>query len=152
TKDFKISLKAPSAGVFLGIGPSTETITIADDGHPGSVETAFHPPPYGGALTMLGGGGQILVTGLSGAINPATGEHTSVLRLNPDGSIDTTFKLSIPSVPILWLGDVPQPVPALAAQPDGKILLGSYDPFTINGSLQGGVARINPDGTLDPDF
>ncbi len=42
-------------------------------------------------------------------------------------------------------------VESIALQPDGKILIGGL--FTeVNGVARGGLARLNPDGSLDPAF
>src|SRR5262249_59371666 len=63
-------------------------------------------------------------------------------RLNPDGTLDPSFDASAQARNIVF---------CLALQPDGKILLGGS--FSqINGQPLGGIARLNPDGTLDPDF
>lgn len=43
------------------------------------------------------------------------------------------------------------PVRSLAVQPDGKVLVSGY--FSqVNGQFASGIARINPDGTLDTNF
>jgi uncharacterized delta-60 repeat protein len=65
-----------------------------------------------------------------------------VARLNADGSLDATFD------PGTGPNDE---VHSLAFQPDGKILLGGK--FTsVAGQTRGGIARLNPNGTLDPTF
>ena len=70
---------------------------------------------------------------------------TSLARLNPDGSLDTTFK------PMLVGGDnslnqVNQVVPLS----NGQIMIaGDIYSNTIGGCP---VARLNSDGSLDPSF
>lgn len=66
----------------------------------------------------------------------------SIVRLNADGSMDAGFALGEG-------GDFsPRSV---FLQPDGKIVLGGgFDSF--DGARRGGVARLNPDGSLDPSF
>ena len=86
--------------------------------------------------------GRILVGGrfstVGGVANP------SLARLNPDGSLDTTFHS-----PIMDSG---ANVYALALQPDGKILAGG-DFQVMNGStFYNGLVRLNPDGSRDPSF
>lgn len=68
--------------------------------------------------------------------------HTRVARVNPNGSIDTTFSA----------GTGPDgTVEALALQPDGKIVMGGA--FTYVGvSARASVARLNLDGTHDATF
>src|SRR5579859_4101733 len=86
--------------------------------------------------------GQTLAGGLVG--NPADVHDTDaqVQRLNADGTVDPAFA----SPPIDYngieggIGD--SGVDSLAVQRDGKILIG--------GSV--GLARVNPDGTLDTTF
>ena len=87
----------------------------------------------GGAFTMLGGGG-------SGTVG-----RNYIGRLNPDGSLDATFNPGANAT-----------VYDIAVQADGKILVGGQ--FTTMGGGGTGstarlaVARLNPDGSLDPGF
>jgi uncharacterized delta-60 repeat protein len=84
----------------------------------------------GGSFTTLGGGGTGTVV------------RNRIARLNPDGSLDTTFDPGANNN-----------VQALAVQADGKILAGGD--FTMFGGGGTGtvarnrVARVNSDGTLD---
>src|SRR6185503_36157 len=86
----------------------------------------------GGFFTLLGGGG----TG--------TTARERIGRLNPDGSLDTSFH------------PVPTPaafnfVESLAVQPDGKILVGGA--FSgLNGASRNRLGRLYPDGSLDADL
>ena len=41
---------------------------------------------------------------------------------------------------------------AMAVQPDGKILIGGNFNSTVGGQVRNGIARLNPDGTLDTAF
>ncbi len=67
-----------------------------------------------------------------------------VLRLNTDGSLDSTLT-TIPQVPLNQFLFDAQPLP------DGKILMcGSFT--TANGNPQANVARYNADGSFDPTF
>src|SRR6185369_9835068 len=65
-------------------------------------------------------------------------------RLDPDGSLDRTFR-----GPTQFIDESNQRF--LIAQPDNKILVGGS--FTaIAGSSFNGIARLLPDGTLDKTF
>jgi uncharacterized delta-60 repeat protein len=64
---------------------------------------------------------------------------TRLARINADGSLDTTFALSISGVN------------TIALQSDGKIILGGGN-IAVNGFSRSGLARVNPDGTLDTPF
>jgi hypothetical protein len=82
---------------------------------------------------MLGGGG----TG--------TTPRNYIGRLNPDGSLDTSFDPGANGS-----------VGAIALQPDGKILVGG-DFTTLGGGGTGTtprkyIGRLNPDGSLDTSF
>lgn len=69
-----------------------------------------------------------------------------IARLNEDGGLDTTFK---PGTGLQHTsGD---DLYAIVVQPDGKILIGGWF-STYNDTIRHCVARINPDGTLDPTF
>jgi uncharacterized delta-60 repeat protein len=68
--------------------------------------------------------------------------RVSIARLNPDGSVDSSF--------------TPKPGPdgpifAVALQADGKILIGG-DFSLVDGINRQGAARLNSDGTLDQTF
>ena len=63
-------------------------------------------------------------------------------KLNADGSVDNTFNPSV---------SVAGAVYAIKRQPDGKIVIGGDFDF-VNGVRRGGIARLNPDGSLDNSF
>ncbi|MBI4664094.1 MAG: hypothetical protein HY735_35305 [Verrucomicrobia bacterium] len=163
-KDFEILLSRPTPGVLLGLGPSVSKITIADDEHPGSVDPHFNPSlnfetNYEGGVTdpvlLLQADGKVIVGGGLLATNPITRQATSVVRLNADGSLDNTFSLVVPySTRLGWGGELisERAVYALAAQSDGRILLGGVEALAVNGQARRNVARVHPDGTLDPEF
>ncbi len=69
------------------------------------------------------------------------GRNGGLARLMPDGAWDSTFALPIVE------GDVS----SLILQQDGRILVAGYFE-RVTGLLRRGVARMNPDGTLDRDF
>jgi uncharacterized delta-60 repeat protein len=69
----------------------------------------------------------------------------AVTRLNPDGSLDTSFDGDGRATIDFGDQDVAE---AVALQPDGKIVVAGYT--TLN--LDVAVVRLRPDGSLDPDF
>jgi len=114
----------------------------------GSLDGSFAPTlepgsdslPYVNALARQTDG-RILVGGDFGYVN---GQRKACLaRLNPDASLDTTFP-SHPSGPGYY-------VRALAAQADGKVLIGGHF-RSVSGVEQAGLARLNGDGSLDNSF
>ena len=66
--------------------------------------------------------------------------HNNVLRLNPDGTVDSSFDVH-----------TDRSTRALLIQPDGKILIAGFF-GEVNGVPMPRIARLNSDGTLDPSF
>ena len=70
--------------------------------------------------------------------------HRGIVRLNPDGSLDTNF-LSSAGV------NEGEEVYTLLPQPDGNILVGGWF-MHFNGVLRTNLARLHADGSLDTNF
>ncbi len=92
--------------------------------------------------------GQIILAGSS--LNFDTGNWDfSVVRLNTDGTLDTTFngdgKSTIP------VGSDADESFSVALQTDGKIVMGGHS-ISANGDYDFSIVRLNPDGTLDTSF
>jgi uncharacterized delta-60 repeat protein len=85
--------------------------------------------------------GKIIIGGNFTSYNDTT--RTGIIRLNPDGSIDMSFKPTSP-----WFNTQ---VFTIAIQTDGKILAGG-DFTSYNGVSINKIARLNTDGSLDEDF
>ena len=91
-------------------------------------------------LTTVQADGKILIIGNFTHINGVP--RRNFARLNPDGSLDTTFNPGNG-----FTGSVYQ----LILQPDGKILaVGSF--VLYNNTARKGVVRINTNGSLDTTF
>jgi len=86
--------------------------------------------------------GKILAGGYFTDIGGQTRNH--IARLESDGSLDRTLALDLG-------GYHPSPVLATVTQPDGKILIGGTF-IEVSGAPRHGIARLNPDGTLDTGF
>ena len=86
--------------------------------------------------------GKVIVGGQFSSYNGETRHsHDNIIRLNEDGSVDTTFVV----------GDgTSDAVNCIAIQPDGRIFLGGAF-TTYNGTAQGYITRLNSDGSVD-DF
>jgi uncharacterized delta-60 repeat protein len=68
-------------------------------------------------------------------------------RLLPDGTLDPSFSAELSGDSTLYS----RPPTRVALQPDGKIVVTGY--FTaINDTPVAGIARLLPNGSLDPDF
>jgi uncharacterized delta-60 repeat protein len=84
--------------------------------------------------------GKILVGGDFSSYNSVS--KNNIVRLNPDGTIDETFKTG---------NGFTYDVSSIAIQNDGKILVaGSFDKY--NNVICKNIVRLNIDGTIDPNF
>jgi uncharacterized delta-60 repeat protein len=84
--------------------------------------------------------GRVLVGGVFATFNGK--RHNCLVRLNSDGSIDSTFNTG---------SGASGEIRALAIQPDGKILIvGRFRSF--NGVSRHQIARLNTDGSVDLSF
>lgn len=90
-------------------------------------------------------GGQFGFGYISGATN-FNAAYNGVIRLNSDGSVDTTFVPATTSDSARFTN-----VYALALQADGKILIGGSI-FTGGRTTPTGAARLNANGSLDTTF
>ena len=103
---------------------------------------------YGYAVAL--DGSKIVV---AGSAETSTASECAVARLNPDGSMDTSFgtdgevTLSINSP-----GHPDSQVDALAVQSNGKIVIAGPVQNAAGDSSDFGVARLNDDGTPDATF
>lgn len=113
----------------------------------GSLDATFNPGvgPDGTVNTVAVDSSQrVLIGGNFAHVSGVT--SGGVARLNVDGSVDASFAPGIGTFnPETFATD---PVNAIAIQPNGQILIGgsfaNYDLVNYNG-----LARLNPDGTLD---
>ncbi|HTL55963.1 MAG TPA: Calx-beta domain-containing protein [Candidatus Limnocylindrales bacterium] len=123
---------------------------IAQLNNNGSVDSGFDPGTglegYVALAVAAQTNGQVLVAGIFPSINGIS--RKSIARLNATGSVDGTFV-----VPGGGVGgsNALERVYALAAQPDGKVILGG-DFTQISGERRQHLARLNPDGSLDETF
>ena len=83
---------------------------------------------------------KILIAGDFTAYDSIPRNH--IARLNPDGTLDTTFNTVYGANYDVW---------TISVQDDGKIIIGG-DFTNYNGFPISKIARLNSDGTLDPNF
>lgn len=118
----------------------------------GTVDTTFDPNFEGFVSGIaLQSDGKIIVVGQFRALRPTGGplEQTNrnrIVRLNADGSVDTTFDPNANGT-----------IVTVAVQTDQKILIGgAFTELSPNGATTATarryVARLNTDGTVDPSF
>src|SRR5437879_3060788 len=73
---------------------------------------------------------------------PSALSRATPIRLNADGTLDTTFDPC---------SQVENTVFCVASQPDGKVLVGGWF-STNNGASRSYIARLKPDGVVDSAF
>jgi uncharacterized delta-60 repeat protein len=84
--------------------------------------------------------GKIVVGGTFTSYNGTS--RNRIIRLNTDGSVDTTFSVGTGFDAAVW---------AITLQPDGKILVGG-DFTSYSGSSRSKIIRLNTNGTIDTTF
>jgi uncharacterized delta-60 repeat protein len=133
------------------------TTSPADYYTPGALDVSFN---YGSGkgpssaifALALQPDGKIIVGGDFTRFNSDSNVSDGVVRLNPDGTLDTSFNYGPGARGTNNLTDL-RAVTALALQPDGKILIGgSFTSYNGDANASDCVARLNPDGTLDTSF
>lgn len=111
----------------------------------GSRDWSYNAPHFNGIVRFmtLQGDGKLLVTPSFGS-SVNNGGFANLVRLNADGSFDSTFSLpSFSSVNPIFA--------PILVDANGKITIaGSFT--TVNGVARPSVARLNSDGTLDTTF
>ena len=117
-------------------------VVIARVNADGTADGGYNAPSISGSLNTLAlqQDSKVVIAGQFSSVGGQPSPNPSVLRLNTDGSLDSTFNL-----PGGVAGDNPL---ALVVQPDGKILLAGYFPDLSTR----GIVRLNSDGTLDTTF
>ncbi|MBA4147268.1 MAG: hypothetical protein H0X66_04070 [Verrucomicrobia bacterium] len=112
----------------------------------GSVDTSFDPGTGVSDVVRsiaLQPDGKLLLGGRFSLVNGTT--RNGIARLNPEGSLDTTFDPGTGVAPSM------SEVHSVSLQKDGKVMLGgSFS--SVNGKSLNGIARLNTDGTLDSAF
>lgn len=130
------------AGFFINCGGSSRP-RIARLNSDGSLDTSFNPGTGASGPTydvVVQPDGKILLGGFFTTFNGNS--VPSIVRLNADGSIDTSFNTG--TGPSSSLHD-------LALQPDGRIVItGGFT--SVAGVPRQGIARLNADGSLDASF
>jgi len=115
----------------------------------GTRDTSFNPGGMGGndrvAVLAVQPDGKILVGGAFSAYNGDASAPDGVMRLNADGTRDTSFNPGG--------NGANGSVFALAVQPDGKVLVGGhFSAYNGDASAPDRIMRLNADGTRDTSF
>ena len=143
--------RAGNLSPFSAINQFLSSSTTA--GTPGDLDISFGT---GGIVTTTIGAGSDLAKGVvvqsdgkivaAGYSRNSISNDFSVVRYNPDGTLDTTFNATGKVITDFGGDDYAN---GLVLQSDGKIVAAGY---TNNGSYKIAVARYNTDGSLDTTF
>lgn len=113
----------------------------------GSPDTTFNPgtgADNGIRVIRVQGDGRVLIGGQFARVSGAP--RSCIARLNPDGSLDTSFD---PGQGIS--GGLYNMIQSVAVQADGSILVGgSFD--RVNGAARSNLVLLNSNGKLDTNF
>jgi uncharacterized delta-60 repeat protein len=146
--------KVIAGGAFTTIGGETRN-HIARFNPSGTIDSEFNPNIDGQVgVIVLQSDQRILVGGTFNNVQPigaaSTTARSSLLRLNANGTLDTTFDPTPNSS-----------VASIAVQPDGKIVIGGLFSALTPGfstsisaatTARNFLARLNADGTVDTAF
>ncbi|HEY0426361.1 MAG TPA: FG-GAP-like repeat-containing protein, partial [Pyrinomonadaceae bacterium] len=128
----------PDDRILAGLNSSTLVESLLRFSANGSVDLDFVVKvTKGGTIYAIlqQPDGKILVAGEF--LYASGGQRRSLARLNPDGSLDTSF--------VPYFNNLsPQIIYAIALQPDGKILVGAWHGIVFQ--------RLNADGSQDAGF
>lgn len=144
--DDATSVEIQSDGAIVIAGKTDRSIGVLRYDAAGSLDNGFDGD---GKVTTSAGNdraaanavavlsdGKMVVAGSTGTDNP----KGAVVRLNPDGTLDTSFANN--GVFMSFFG----PANAIVAQPDGRIVFGGTTSFSMY------IQRLNADGTQDDSF
>ncbi len=117
----------------------------------GSFDGSFLQPEFGGTsfglsviACALQSDGKLLIGGTFSTVNGVY--RNGIARLNADGTLDNSFQTRLSDI----FGN-PASVQTLIVQSDGKVIFsGSFT--NVDFTRRDGIARLNPDGTLDMGF
>ncbi|HEX8251258.1 MAG TPA: FG-GAP-like repeat-containing protein [Pyrinomonadaceae bacterium] len=148
--DFPSGVKSMALGsdgnimVAQGISDVTPIKRFLSNGTP-DVSFATFNATFFSTFTVQSNGGVIVGDSLNGSSGTSVPNY--FLRIQPGGALDTTFNAG----GIGWQTANPGSIRAIAAQPDGKIIVGGkFD--AVNNSARFKIARLNADSTLDTSF
>ncbi|HSD14282.1 MAG TPA: T9SS type A sorting domain-containing protein [Flavobacterium sp.] len=143
------SLALQSDGKIIAVGEFTRFNNISMNrivrlNQDGSLDTNFNVGTGFNAnvySVTIQDDGKILIGGEFSSYNGVSSNR--IVRLNSNGSVDSTFTSGIEGVPAR--------VFAIAVQPNGKILIGGVFAYYNNNAVHN-IARLNSDGSQDTSF
>lgn len=117
---------------------ANRAVRINNDGSADTSFNAFYGDKTAVYAIVQQSNGQFITSGHS--LNEQGLFGTDIVRLNSDGSVDRT-----------WPGSTNDKTESLLMLPSGHVVVSGYF-SVVNGQPRRGLARFNPDGSLDPNF
>ncbi len=133
-------------GVFTSVNGTAGINRIARLNADGTLDTSFNSGGSGANANLLAvvvqGDGKLLLGGFFTSVNGTVANR--IARLNADGTLDSAFTSSG--------AGTNNGIHSVAVQTDGKVVFGGI--FTSVNGMAGinNFARLNADGTIDPNF
>ncbi len=145
--DNKIVLAGQSNNTFVVMRLNSDGSLDNSFNGNGKVTVNFGVADFANSLSIQPDGKIVVGGSTQLASNVAT--DFAVARLNPDGSLDTTFDGDGKVVTAIKPGNYDY-IKGTTIQPDGKIIAVGYTQGS--GSTIGALVRYNPDGSVDTSF
>ncbi|MCP4963953.1 MAG: hypothetical protein GY926_01825, partial [bacterium] len=143
-----------SGGALQAVGSTTVTITAVNDAPTFDLGDGVVPTPVGsgadaeGRSITLQSDGKVLVAGWS---DSGSGYEFSLVRFNPDGTLDTAFDTDGIVTTDMASGTADAFAHSVTVQSDGKILIAGYG-LNGGGDNDFALVRYNSNGGLDTTF
>lgn len=151
TVDYNFTNKHSVRVVLDSAAGSTNIAYISNLVSSGTLEAKYFATNRSGIRVIVEDQAGMEISTNAGAFYSISGTLSrgaaGIARLNPDGSVDTTFNVA--SIPDLSRRGANGPVNAIKVETDGKIVVGG-DFSTFNGVTRRGVTRLTADGLNDP--
>ncbi len=141
-----IQFDSPPIGASLTV--PTELVATASSGLPVSLNLISGPALLRGTILVPYGSGSAVVQADQSGDGAYLAAPTVVRNLPLAGSFPPVLAVDAREMSVLVSGAGGESVEAIAAQPDGKIIVGGYFNY-VGGQRRANLARFNADGTLD---
>jgi len=141
----------PDGKVLIGGGFTTINGTnrngVARLNTDGSLDSTFVAgiSPFGNSIYSIAAepDGKVLIGGEFSSVDQVY--RYGIVRLKANGELDSSFHH------VFAINGSLVDVRTIVLQPDGKVIIGGYFQY-VHGTRRDGLARLNPDGSLDMSF
>jgi uncharacterized delta-60 repeat protein len=157
TAIYEVAVQNSGKVVVAGEFPAGNVLlhTVAQFNPDGTPDASFRTPNFVDSefalvdAVAVQGDGKVLVGGRFTTVDGVA--RYDIARLNADGTLDNTFQNGMSGVPDDPFVHGINSVEAMTLLADGRVLIAGVFSL-VNDQLRWGMARLNPDGSLDPGF